>query len=76
MLDAAESHFVTFVSAFRAVRRRGKLEVTLLSLSAGKALASPEPPRRSMCQGSAALDLQGDPHSLSKIQVRRGLGTG
>ena len=61
------------MSLFRAVRRGGQAE---LSLSAGKALASPEPPRRSVHQGSAAQLLLAPGRSSVAVKDTSEMGTG
>lgn len=61
------------MSLFRAVRRGGQAE---LSLSAGKALASPEPPRRSVHQGSAAQLLLAPGRSSVAVKDTSETGTG
>lgn len=61
---------------FRAVRRGRGAELILLSLSAGKALASSEPPRCSMHQGFAAQPLPSSKEILSCCQRYSEMGTG
>lgn len=73
MLQKPFRHLCVFI---QGSKKKGEAELTLLSLSAGKALASPEPPRRYMCQGSAAQLLPAPRRSSFAVKDTSETGTG